>query len=1399
MGKIYLFFLFQFMLFSVKGQITGPSTATVGTPVSFSGPSGQASYTWSLAPTGLAMNSTLPRTTIASFASSPLYLSVLNDQGTWYALFLQSNNRLYRLNLGADPTIPTANAPVELLTVTGESTSGGFIYDSTSGNWHGFIIYTGVSNVSVIQRIDFGNSLANMPAAPVNINVQPAATSLNIMPCDLSIVKDNGEYFLFVGSRWGFPARISFGSNITNTTPTATLLPGTLGNNTSVGLYKQDGRWYGLAVTTQFQTLWRYEFGTSLGNTPTLHTVGTNIIGNTNNWNIRVVPGDCGDQVVAYVNSGNNMRRLNFNGDITSVPTLTAGLLSANFTGTIPAGLFPYVFNDKIYAMVSSYSDRAIYNIELSDLPASTEQIYNDPVLTHTFSTPGTYELSLITGVYGNGSSVSCHTITVQSTPSTGLPIISVDTVCINTPVNFSSGIRGNSFTWVFDSVDVASAITTTTTSRKILLNNTNLAGGATPLKYDSSNGRYYSFWGNWNANNQIYRLDFGTNPLSTPVVTTVSLSGMGFTGTNNGHMDVVRDDVTGNWHLFWGASNNQQLLRVDLGNSLANTPSGGTTMSFTGSNGLSTPFQITFKKYNGEWIMFSANNGGPNISRLDFGASLTNTNPTVTILPNTLSFTHPGYFSLYEHDGDWHLFFVTTAATNRPSYRYDFGPDLKNNTPSLTFTGGTGGIMKSIRLLPNTACGNQLFGYGVDESARLVKFDFSGDITTNTPAISSMGNFFGARPVELSTFVYGDTIYTYVTEFTPRNIVALPLLPLPAGTIQKYYDPAAVHTFTTPGVHTVTLMVDQGDPAGPATYCKQIIVELGIASGAPGPFTDSAVSVCRGQRQVRYAIPPVAGATGYVWTYTGAGATINGSDTAITIDFSSAATSGMLRVSAVGVGSCGTAPGLPRELSVTVNPLPALTITPAGTAAFCQGRSLNLTANGATAAMNYQWKRNGTDVGTNDSVYTATAAGDYSVVVTNVSTHCFDTTTVTTLTENPSPVAVLTPGGSIALCGGDTAYISTQPTGAGYSYQWIENGVATTNTDPVLPVYNSGTYSVVVTNSYNCPDTSAAVQATVHALPAAVITPSGTIQICRGDQVILNAATGAGFSYEWKQGASVVGNAASYAATTAGDYFVKVTDGNNCTDSSDPVTVIVYDVPDISITPGDTAFCNGGYVTLNAVSPATGLAYQWQMDGVDIPYASVDFYEVIVSGTYTVMVNVPGVSGCVDTSGPVSVTVHPLPVPVVSWDGTVLYTDTLYISYEWLLDAVPLSGASAYSYVPLMPGSYTVAVTDTNGCRYVSDVYNLYRLSSGLGNLLALADQVKVYPNPAGGIFRIDAPLPVTVSVHSLDGREMLQQDETKTVDISRLADGMYLVRVVVQETGALIKTEKLIKRTSN
>jgi hypothetical protein len=51
-----------------------------------------------------------------------------------------------------------------------------------------------------------------------------------------------------------------------------------------------------------------------------------------------------------------------------------------------------------------------------------------------------------------------------------------------------------------------------------------------------------------------------------------------------------------------------------------------------------------------------------------------------------------------------------------------------------------------------------------------------------------------------------------------------------------------------------------------------------------------------------------------------------------------------------------------------------------------------------------------------------------------------------------------------------------------------------------------------------------------------------------------------------------------------------------------------------------------------------------------------------------------------------------------------------------------------------------------------------------------------------------------VNVSVLSPDGKVIMQQDDATTIDVSNLANGMYMIMIYSQDN-ALLKTDKFMK----
>jgi hypothetical protein len=108
------------------------------------------------------------------------------------------------------------------------------------------------------------------------------------------------------------------------------------------------------------------------------------------------------------------------------------------------------------------------------------------------------------------------------------------------------------------------------------------------------------------------------------------------------------------------------------------------------------------------------------------------------------------------------------------------------------------------------------------------------------------------------------------------------------------------------------------------------------------------------------------------------------------------------------------------------------------------------------------------------------------------------------------------------------------------------------------------------------------------------------------------------------------------------------------------------------------------------------------------------------------------------------------------------------------------------------------VGVTDTNGCQSVSDIYVLTGWSGntthGVGVQNVNTETIKIYPNPAQTMVHIDAPGVVRAVISAMDGRILIDQPNAKDVDITKLADGVYMI-TVYDENGITVKTEKLVK----
>lgn len=376
---------------------------------------------------------------------------------------------------------------------------------------------------------------------------------------------------------------------------------------------------------------------------------------------------------------------------------------------------------------------------------------------------------------------------------------------------------------------------------------------------------------------------------------------------------------------------------------------------------------------------------------------------------------------------------------------------------------------------------------------------------------------------------------------------------------------------------------------------------------------------------------------------------------------------------------------------SVTVTVLPAPVADAGLDADICVGDSVQLSGSGGVSCT---WLPT-TDLDDPNSCTpwaSPTTTTTYTLTVTD-GNGCTDTDDVT-VTVNALPPADAGP--DVAICIGDSTQLNAT---GGISCTWTPT---TDLDDPnICDPWASPTvttvYTVTVTDGNGCSDTSSVV-VTVNPLPT--ITVSNDTTICEGDCAQLLATGGTVYNWTPTTGLSDPNIADPLACpTTTTTYTVVVQDGNGCIDSAQ-VTITVNPLPTADAGP-DEAICIGDNVQLNGTggitctwSPTTGLSDPNICDPLASPVITTDYILTVTDG-----------NGCSNTDT-MTVVVNPLPIVTTSNDTTICAGDCAQlnasggVTYSWS----PTTGLSDPNIAnpiacPLVTTTYTVTVTDANGC----------------------------------------------------------------------------------------------------
>jgi len=411
---------------------------------------------------------------------------------------------------------------------------------------------------------------------------------------------------------------------------------------------------------------------------------------------------------------------------------------------------------------------------------------------------------------------------------------------------------------------------------------------------------------------------------------------------------------------------------------------------------------------------------------------------------------------------------------------------------------------------------------------------------------------------------------------------------------------------------------------------------------------------------------------------------------------------------------SCATGnPATSNTITMTVNDNPPVSVSiSASENPICSGTSVTFTAtptNGGSSP-GYQWKVNGTNVGTNNPTFTYIPLNsDIITCILTSNTTCSTgspaTSNAITMTVNPLlPVSVSITASEDTVCSGTDVTFTATPVNEGTLpvYQWKVNGVnvGTNSANYSFVPSNNDAITCVLTSNANCatgnPASSNVITMTVNpSLPVSISISESENPICSGTSVTYTATPvneGTLPVYQWKVNGVDVGTySPTYTFTPSNNDLITCILTSNATcatgnpASSNVITMTVNpSLPvSVSISASENPVCSGTSVTYTAtpVNEGTLPVYQWKVNGLNVGTNSANYSFVPSNNdaiTCVLTSNASCATGNPATSNAITMTVNPLlPVSVsiaASENPVCNGTDVTFT-------ATPTNGGSAPNY----------------------------------------------------------------------------------------------------------------------
>ena len=822
--------------------------------------------------------------------------------------------------------------------------------------------------------------------------------------------------------------------------------------------------------------------------------------------------------------------------------------------------------------------------------------------------------------------------------------------------------------------------------------------GGQSPYTYAWSNGATGATLNNVTAGNYTVSVTDATGCVQTataainnPAAISVSTSKVNASGGNaNGSATASANGGAGSFTYTWsngatdatitGLAPGTYGVTATDANGCTGTGSAVITDPTAGCNANSVELSITFDGYPGDisWALTNASgatvaNGGPYTSGQAAGSTLTQ----FFCLPNGCY-----DFTISDSYGDG----LCTPYSNNPLGSYSV-TNLSTGTVVITGCDFAGGET-------NNFCVGSVTPLTATASATATSCNGGTDGSVAVTATGGTGNF----------------TYAWNTGATTATVNSLAAGTYTVTVADGNNSTTATATVNQPSA--ITLTVNGNNPscndgtdgavtanATGGTGAKSFVWSTGNGGGSlsnlgAGTYSVTVTDIngCTATASQTLTAPTALFLTLSTNNTTGGNAngaisaTVTGGTPAYSYAWNTGATSAAISNLAAGTYTLTVtdANGCTTVQSATVQgSTSTLTLTATATDASCNGStdgSASAAANGGAGSYAYAWSNGATGATTN-----GLAAGTYTVTATDGT----QTATASVTVGQPAAIGLTASTEPTSCSDEDDGAIDVSATGGvgtlGYAWSNGATGASVYNLAP-------GTYTVTATDANGC---TATLSATVTSPAALVLNVTSTPAACNGgSNGTATASTTGGtapYKYTWSNGA----NGATVTGLSALTYGVTVVDGNGCATTG---SVSVGQASGINvIATGTDLSCNGaqdGSATVSAAGGSGSFTYQWSTGSTNATINNLSAGSYVVTVTdgsncdaiTNVVISEPAVLTAAATSTNANGGNNGT-AAVSATGGTAPYT------YNW---SNGTTGATANG---LAPGTYTVTVTDANGC----------------------------------------------------------------------------------------------------